>query len=285
MAVTAQLVKELRERTGAGMMECKKALVETNGDLEAAIEHLRKSGLAKADKKSGRVAAEGIIAPAQNGERAVLVEVNSETDFASKDMSFKAFAEQVAMAAMDKNISDVEALMAGDLEVARKELISRIGENIQVRRVEIIEGNNDELGVYVHGGRIAAIVKTKGGNSELNRDLAMHVAAFAPAFISAEHVPAEVLDKEREILVAQAEDTGKPPEIVEKMIEGRLRKQLAEMTLYGQPFVKDNDISVEQLLKKSDATVVESVRLMVGEGIEKEESNFAEEVMQQVKGG
>ncbi|GAB4181662.1 MAG: translation elongation factor Ts [Wenzhouxiangellaceae bacterium] len=290
MAVTAQLVKELRERTGAGMMECKKALVETDGDIEAAIEMLRKSGLAKADKKAGRVAAEGVIISAENADSGVLVEINSETDFVARDDSFQAFAKQVADAARQLGGDDIEALLAhkldsgNDIETERQALISRIGENIQVRRMVRMNVAGDNLGSYVHGGRIGVLVHLQGGDSELANDLAMHIAAFAPAYIDADQVPAEVLDKEREILIAQAKDSGKPMEIIEKMVEGRLRKHLAEITLVGQPFVKDNDITIEKLLKDKNAKVIAYQRLMVGEGIEKEESNFAEEVMQQVRG-
>ncbi len=288
MAVTASMVKELRERTGAGMMECKKALVETNGDLEAAVENLRKSGLAKADKKAGRVAAEGKIVIAEDGANAVLVEVNCETDFVAKDDNFLGFAELVAAEALAQGDTDVAALMAREvdgesLESRRQALVSKIGENIQVRRIERME-NAGGVGSYVHGGRIGVLVAVDGGDEELAKDIAMHVAALNPAFANVDDVPAEVLAKEKEILVAQAQDSGKPADIIEKMVEGRLRKHLAEITLVGQPFVKDGDVTVGKLLDQKGASVKGFTRLAVGEGIEKKEENFAEEVMQQVAG-
>jgi elongation factor Ts len=285
------MVKELRERTGAGMMECKKALVETQGDMEAAVETLRKSGLAQADKKAGRVAAEGRIALAvsNDGRQAVMVEVNCETDFVAKDESFNAFADAVAHNTLSENPPDVEALMAtrvdgATVEEARQALVSKIGENIQVRRF-VRTSTEGLLGAYVHGGRIGVLVDLAGGSEELARDLAMHVAAMSPEFVSADDVPAPVIAREKDILVAQAEGTGKPPEIIEKMVEGRLRKHLAGITLLGQAFVKDGDVTVAKLLDQSGATVRGFNRLAVGEGIEKKQENFADEVMQQVKGG
>jgi len=289
MSITAAQVKELRERTGAGMMECKKALVETSGDMDAAIEHLRKSGLAKADKKASRVAAEGAILDASSDGHSVLVEVNSETDFVAKDDNFRGFAEEVAQLALDAN--DVEALSAktmanGDsVEDARQQLVAKVGENVQIRRLSHMKVDNGAVGTYIHGGRIGVMVGVEGGDEALARDIAMHVAALNPAFRDAEDVPADVLEKEKEILVAQAADSGKPADIIEKMVEGRLKKHLAEITLTGQPFVKDGDVTVGQLLKNHDARVVEFVRLEVGEGIEKEETDFAAEVMQQARGG
>lgn len=291
MAVTATQVKELRERTGAGMMECKKALVETAGDMDAAIEHLRKAGLAQADKKAGRVAAEGKIALAitEDRRRAVLVEVNCETDFVAKDTGFNAFAEAVAAAALSTQASDVDQLMqapldGGTVEEVRQALVAKIGENIQVRRMAQ-RTTAGALGSYVHGGKIGVLVDVTGGNSELARDLAMHVAALNPAYVSENDVPEDVIAKEKEILAAQTEGSGKPPEIVEKIVAGRLRKRLAEITLLGQPFVKDGDLTVARLLSQQGARVNGFSRLAVGEGIEKKESNFAEEVMGQVKGG
>ncbi len=291
MTVTAGLVKELRERTGAGMMECKKALVETNADLDAAIEHLRKSGLAQADKKAGRVAAEGKIALALSvdGKQAVLVEVNCETDFVAKDDSFNQFADAVAANALSGDVADVASLMAthandSTLEEARQTLVAKIGENIQVRRFER-KSTAGTLGAYLHGGKIGVLVDVEGGNAELAKDIAMHIAALNPSFVAESDVPAEFLAKEKEILLAQVENSDKPAEIIEKMVSGRLRKQLAEITLLGQPFVKDGDITVAKLLQQNQASVKGFSRLVVGEGIEKKESNFAEEVMQQVKGG
>ena len=291
MAVTAAMVKELRERTGAGMMECKKALVEAGGDMDAAVEEMRKSGLAKADKKASRVAAEGrvVLAASEDGKQAVMVEVNSETDFVAKDGNFNGFASAVAANALNHSPADVEALMATDLdgvtvEEARQALIAKIGENIQVRR--FVRNNTvNTLGAYVHGGKIGVLVEVEGGDAELAHDIALHIAAMNPEFISDDDVPADVVAKEKDILVAQAADSGKPPEIIEKMVTGRLRKHLAGITLLGQPFVKDGDVTVAKLLKQKGAKVVGFDRLVVGEGIEKKEENFAEEVMAQVSGG
>ena len=291
MAVTAAMVKELRERTGAGMMECKKALVETNGDLETAIEFLRKSGLAQADKKASRVAAEGKIALAlaDGGKQAVMVEINCETDFVAKDASFIAFADAVASNTLNDAPADVDALMttsinSDSVEEARQALISKIGENIQVRRF-VRESTEGTLGAYVHGGKIGVLVDVSGGDEELARDLAMHIAALNPEYVSADDVPADIIAREKDILIAQAESSGKPPEIIEKMVVGRLRKHLSGITLLGQPFVKDGDITVAKLLEQKSASVNGFDRLAVGEGIEKKEENFADEVMQQVSGG
>jgi len=291
MSITASQVKELRERSGAGMMECKKALVETGGDIEAAIEHLRKSGLAKADKKAGRVAAEGAIIEAADASGAVLVEINCETDFVAKDDNFRAFADRVAELALAAGNDDVAALAevefeSGDsVEVRRQQLVAKLGENIQIRRIQRVAAEGGVIGGYIHGGRIGVLVSLEGGNEDLARDIAMHVAALNPPFVDADSVPADVLEKEKGILRAQAEDSGKPAEIIEKMIVGRLNKHLAEITLVGQPFVKDSDQTVGALLKSKGAKVRNFVRLEVGEGIEKEESDFAAEVMQQARGG
>ncbi len=291
MAVTAAMVKDLRERTGAGMMECKNALVETGGDLEAAVEHLRKSGLAQADKKAGRTAAEGKVALAvsDDNSKAVLVEVNSETDFVAKDDNFVTFADAVAQNALEHGANGLDAVMASNVngstvEEARQALVSKIGENIQVRRLAMLDSNG-VLGAYVHGGKIGVLVELEGGDESLARDIAMHIAAMNPEFISADDVPADVVAKEKDILVAQAADSGKPADIIEKMVSGRLRKHLSEITLLGQPFVKDSDLTVEKLLSQAGASVKGFERLVVGEGIEKEESDFAAEVMQQARGG
>jgi elongation factor Ts len=294
MAITAALVKELRERTGAGMMECKKALVESNGDIEAAIEAMRKSGQAKAAKKAGRIAAEGavIIALADDARRGVMVEVNSETDFVAKDGNFAGFAEKVAARALASNAADVEALLqeptdeggATTLGEAREALIAKIGENIQVRRMVRFEDTEGSLSSYRHGLRIGVVVELVGGDENLGKDIAMHVAASNPICVSADDVPAATLEKEREIFRAQALDSGKPEAIVEKMIEGRVRKYLEEVTLLGQAFVKNPDITVEKLLKQAGARVVRFARMEVGEGIEKREENFAEKVMAQLRG-
>ncbi len=288
MSISASMVKELRERTGAGMMECKKALVETGGDLNAAAEHLRKSGQAKADKKAGRVAADGRIVVAAEGNKAVIVEVNSETDFVAKDENFTAFSDAVAATALAAGTTDVEALSAETLpdgrtvELARTELISKVGENIGVRRIAFVESGG-VLASYTHGARIGAVVALEGGDEALARDIAMHVAASNPTCIDETGVPAETLENEKRILTEQALDSGKPAEIVEKMVLGRINKFLKEITLVGQPFVKDPDVSVGKLLKGAGATVSAFVRFEVGEGIEKKQENFADEVMKQIE--
>jgi elongation factor Ts len=287
MNITADTVKQLRERTGAGMMECKKALVETKGDLDAAAELMRKTGLAKADKKATRVAAEGTVAVERAGLSAVLVEVNCETDFVARSDEFLAFARELARVALDKAPPDLAALLAigaggSTMEDRRRALIAKIGENISVRRF-VRATAPGALGTYIHGGRIGSLVALTGGDEALAKDLAMHVAAVNPAYIDSNGVPAAVLDKEREILAEQTKGEKKPPEIIAKMVEGRLRKHLAEITLVGQPFVKDPDITVEKLLKKAGATVVQFVRYEVGSGIEKKQDDFVGEVMAQVK--
>lgn len=288
MAISASMVKELRERTGAGMMECKKALVAVDGDMDQAAEHLRTSGQAKADKKAGRIAADGKVVIAANGTRAALIEVNSETDFVAKDESFVAFVDAVAQSALAGNIAEVADLNAATLddgrtvEVARTELVAKVGENISVRRIEQI-ASNDQLGSYTHGSRIGAVVAMSGGDSDLARDIAMHIAASNPTCIDESGVPADTLERERRIFSEQAAESGKPPEIVEKMVTGRIAKFLKEITLVGQPFVKDPDLTVGKLLKNADATVTNFVRFEVGEGIEKKEENFADEVMKQIE--
>ena len=288
MAITAALVKELRERTGAGMMECKKILVETDGDVDLAIEELRKRGAAQADKKADRIAAEGTIVTLLDAGKGVAVEVNSETDFVAKDENFISFANQVASAALAGSPADVAALNASaadgglSVEEARQALIAKIGENITVRRFEVLNaGDGEVLGAYQHGNKISVLVKLANGNEELARDIAMHIAASKPVCVSADQVPAELLDKERQIFAAQAAESGKPPEIMEKMVEGRIRKYLNEVTLLGQSFVKDPDQTVEKLVKSAGAEVLSFVRYEVGEGIEKKEDDFVSEVMAQ----
>jgi elongation factor Ts len=283
--ITASLVKELRERTGAGMMECKKALTENAGDIQAAADWLRKTGLAKADKKASRVAAEGRIAMAQAPGKAVLVEINSETDFVAKDANFLAFTEAVAQAALEAG--DIDALKAAKLasgenvEEARSALIAKVGENVQVRRMARMDSGNT-VGAYVHGGRIGVLVEVKGGNAELARGLAMHIAAMNPPYISPAHVPADFVAREKEIALAQVKDSGKPAEILEKMISGKIAKTLAEISLTGQPYVLDTNITVEAALKAAGgAEVLSFVRLAVGEGIEKQADDFHAEVMKQ----
>jgi elongation factor Ts len=291
MTVTADAVKQLRERTGAGMMECKRALVETQGDLNAAAELMRKQGLAKADKKATRIAAEGVIAiaVAADGKSAAMVEVNCETDFVAREQDFRAFAQQVADVALARRPSTLADLMslplAGgeNVDERRRALVAKIGENIGVRRYAVLAASG-RLGAYVHGTRIGALVAVEGGEAELARDLAMHVAASNPKYLSPAHVEAHVIEKEREILTEQARGEGKPPEIVAKMVEGRLRKTLGELTLTGQPFVKDPDVSIEKLLKAAGAKVDRFERFEVGAGIEKRQEDFVAEVMAQVKG-
>ena len=291
MAITASLVKELRERTGSGMMECKKALVETDGDIDAAIDLMRKSGAAKADKKSGRTAAEGMIVFKSSGDNknAVMVEVNCETDFVTKGDDFLNFSSAVAQTALDQKPADIDALLATPLDGgeniadATKTLIAKVGENMNVRRF-VSKTTDGVLGIYLHGGRIGVMVELQGGDEALAKDIAMHVAASNPNCVSEDDVSAELIEKEKEIFSAQAAESGKPPEIVEKMVGGRIKKFLKEITLLNQPFVKDPDQTVGQLAKAAGATVVGFDRLEVGEGIEKKVENFAEEVMAQAQG-
>jgi elongation factor Ts len=289
MEITAQLVKELRERSGAGMMECKKALTQNNGDIDVAIEWLRKQGLAKADKKASRVAAEGRVVLAQQTGKAVLVEVNSETDFVAKDDSFVAFANEVAKTALASGVSDVETLKsaktsdASTVEEGRQALIAKIGENIQVRRMVRVDSANN-VGAYVHGGRIGVLVEVKGGSAELARGIAMHVAAMNPPYISQQYVPADFIAKEKEIELAKMseKEKAKPAEILEKIIGGKVNKIINENTLTGQPYVLDTNESVGNVLKKEGAEVLAMHRLAVGEGIEKPVGeDFATEVMKQ----
>ena len=291
MKITAELVKTLRERTGAGMMECKSALVETAGNIDQAADTLRKKGIAKADKKAGRIAAEGTIASAlsADGRQGVLVEVNCETDFVASGDDFRRFADEVAQAALALKGDSLEDLLAARLpggesvEETRRGLIARIGENIGVRRFARL-ASPGRLGRYLHRNRIGVLVAYEGGDPALGQDLAMHIAASKPVAVKAADVPADAVAKEREIFAAQAASEGKPPHIVEKMIEGRVRKYLAEITLLGQPFVKDADQTVEKLLAASGAQVLAFVRLEVGEGIEKKRDDFVGEVMRQVRG-
>ena len=288
MEITASLVKELRERTGAGMMECKKALTENNADIDAAAEWLRKSGLAKADKKASRVTAEGRVAAAGNGGKAVLVEINSETDFVAKDGSFVALCEAIAAAALASGAADVEALKSAKLasgetvEEARAAAIAKLGENIQVRRMVRVDGNNNVV-AYVHGGKIGVLVELTGGDADLARGLAMHIAAMNPPHNKAADVPAEFVAKEKEIELAKMsdKDKAKPADILEKIISGKINKIINEVTLYGQPYVLDSDKSVEQVVKAASADVVGFQRLVDGEGIEKVVEDYAAEVMKQ----
>ncbi len=289
MQISASMVKELRERTGAGMMECKKALTEANGDMEQAVEQMRITGLAKADKKAGNTAAEGmvLIQLAADGGKYAMVEINSQTDFAAKSEDFLGFANGVTESVLNSQPASVDdiSLNGKDLEEARKELVAKIGENIQVRR--FVCGNNagGQFAQYSHGGgRIGVVCEIDGGDEALAKDVAMHIAASNPVCIDESGVPADLLEKEKAILIAEAAESGKPAEIVEKMVQGRIKKYLAEITLVGQPFVKDPDQTVGDLLKAGGASVNMFHRLEVGEGIEKKEENFAEEVMAQVRG-
>ncbi|MCU7948184.1 MAG: translation elongation factor Ts [Candidatus Thiodiazotropha sp. (ex Cardiolucina cf. quadrata)] len=293
MAITASLVKELRERTGAGMMECKKALVETDGNVDAAIEQMRKSGQAKAAKKAGRIAAEGVIVLSFNEDstQASMVEVNCETDFVGKDDNFTSFAKAVAERVLAGGADEVKTLMEQPLHEgeettvnqAREALVSKLGENMNVRRFSRFQASSGKLVSYRHGVRIGVVLELEGGGDELGKDLAMHIAATNPVCLSADQMPQDLLDKEREIVAAQAKESGKPDEIVAKMVDDRMRKYLSENTLLGQAFVKDPDTTVEKLLKSKGASIIQYARFEVGEGIEKKQENFAEEVMAQAK--
>ena len=289
MAVTTAQIKELRDATGAGMMDCKKALIETDGDVEAANDFLRKSGLVKADKKASRVAAEGKIVVANEGGKAVMVEVNCETDFVAKDENFLSFADGVAKAALSVDGDDIDALLKADVdgesvEEKSKALVAKIGENIQVRRVASMGGADSTVGTYVHMNKIGVTVELEGGDEQLAVDVAMHVAAMNPAYATQEDVPAEDIAKEKEVLAAQVADSGKPPEIVEKMVEGRLRKYLEEICLVSQTYVKTNDKTVGKLLEEAGAKMKGFKRIAVGEGIEKKEEDFAAEVAKAAAG-
>ncbi len=292
MQVTAATVKALRDRTGAGMMDCKRALVETSGDIEAAVELMRKSGQAKADKRAGRIAAEGrvAIALAANQSAGAMVEVNCETDFVAKEDAFREFVDMVAARAVESRPDGVAALVElpvvggpTTIEERRRELVAKIGENITVRRLALLDAGDARVGAYVHGGRIGVLVEIEGGDDAVAKDLAMHIAASRPAAVGEADLPGEILAKEEDILRAQVAESGKPPAIQEKMVAGRLAKYLREVTLLGQPFVKDPERSVEKYLQAAGARARGFVRFEVGEGIEKRAENFAEEVMAQVR--
>jgi len=292
MAITASLVKELRERTGLGMMECKKALVATDGDIEKAIDDMRKSGQAKADKKASRTAAEGAVVTkiSADGKVAIILEVNSETDFSSRHDDFKSFCSNVADCVLANKESDVEKLKdlkieSGlTVETARLALVQTIGENIQVRRASVVESADGIVGGYIHGVKIGVLVALSAGDAELAKDVAMHVAASNPQVVNSDQVDPAILDKEKEIFTAQAKSSGKPDEIIEKMVVGRIKKFLKEITLVDQPFIKDSDVTVGALVKKSSADVLSFIRYEVGEGIEVEVVDFAAEVAAQVRG-
>ena len=286
-AVTSAMVKELRELTGLGMMDCKRALTESAGDMEMAIEGLRKSSALKAAKKADRTAAEGLLGMrvADDGSYAVLVEVNIETDFAARNEKFLAFLQRVRDHAFERRMTDVAAVLAGGLEAERETLVQEIGENVSVRRIALIEAAGGKVASYLHAdGRKAALVAVIGGDAELGRDLAMHVTAINPLVVSSADVAPEVVAKEREIFTAQSQDSGKPADIIAKMVEGRVRKFLAEVSLLDQPFVKDSNTRVGQLLMQKHARCAGFVRFEVGEGIDKVEKDFAAEVAAQVKG-
>ncbi len=288
--ITAGQVKELRERTGSGMMECKKALQQVGGDIEAAVELMRKAGQAKADKKAGRIAAEGLIVIKQAGGAAAIVEVNCETDFVTKNDDFRTFVDAVAETVLSGAPADLAALLAQSMdngqsvEQNRRECIAKIGENMNVRRFARLTSDQGALGCYLHGTRIGVLVELVGGDADLAKDIAMHIAASRPLCVSAEDVPADLVAKERDIFAAQAATSGKPANIIDKMVEGRLRKYFEEITLLGQPFVKNPEQSVGQLLKAHQATVTRFTRFELGEGIEKKSGDFAAEVMAQVRG-
>jgi elongation factor Ts len=293
MAISAAQVKELRERTGLGMMECKSALTETQGDMNAAIDLLRKKAGSKVEKKAGRTAAEGAVGVYLSPDRklAVMAEVNSETDFVAKGDDFQAFANAVAAAIAKHNPADVSAVAEIKLDngesvaKVREGLVAKLGENIGVRRFVRLAAKTGQVASYVHGRKIGVLVEISGGDEALGRDIAMHIAASRPECVSREQVPAELIAKEKEIFIAQAAESGKPADIIEKMVTGRINKYLGEITLLGQPFVKDPETTVEKLLKKANATVTGFTRYEVGEGIEKKSGDFAAEVMAQVKGG
>lgn len=291
MAVSANIVKQLRERTGAGMMDCKKALVKADGDLEKAVEEMRKAGQAKADKKESRTAAEGLVIAKQSDDnhQAIILEVNCETDFVARDGKFKEFANQLADEALRHNLTDPDKLSetvlpSGEtIEQRRKDLINQIGEKISIRRISIIS-EGDHISCYSHGGQIGVIVAIKGGDKALAKDLAMHIAASQPQSVSPDNVPQTVIDKEKEIFKAQARESGKPENIIEKMVSGKIDKFINEQSLEGQAFVKDPSIKVGNLLKDKNASVITFARYSVGEGIEKEQVDFGTEVMSQAKG-
>jgi elongation factor Ts len=291
MTVSAGLVMKLRERTGAGMMECKKFLIATNGDIEQAITEMRKAGQAKADKKADRVAAEGIIVVAKSADSrdAIIIEVNCETDFVARDENFTGFANKVAEVTLKSKAAEIEEVATqkisnGDhtIEQARQELVAKIGENIKLRRFERMHSEG-VIGHYLHGSKIGVMVSLKNGDESLAKDIAMHIAASRPIVVNKEQVPTDAIETEREIFTAQAKESGKPQEIIDKMIEGRISKFIDEVSLMGQPYVKDPNKKVGQLLKEKNAEVVSFIRFEVGEGIEKKEENFVAEVMAQVR--
>lgn len=289
--IKAALVMQLRDITGEGMMECKKFLIQTNGDIEKAITEMRKAGKAKAERKAGRVAAEGVVVIARSADEhsAVMIEINSETDFVARDEHFTDFSHKVAQSALKNKTQDIDSLAqqivsSGEsVEEARQELVAKIGENIKLRRIKNMQCDNGVVGYYLHGSRIGVLVAISNGDEPLAKDIAMHIAASKPLVVNRDQVPAEAIENERDIFTAQAKESGKPQEIIDKMIDGRINKFIDEVSLLGQPYVKDPNMKVGQLLKEKNAEVISFVRYEVGEGIEKKEDNFVEEVMAQVR--
>jgi len=287
--ITAQMVKELRDRTGAGMMECKKALVESEGNMDKAIETMRKAGQAKADKKSSRIAAEGVVTLVMKDGYANMIEINCETDFVAKDENFLEFVKVISDASIDSYKENLEDFMNSKnasgktIEETRLELVSKIGENVKIRRIKSIDGKDSYLGHYMHGSKIGVVVTLEKENDELAKDICMHIAAMKPSALNANDISKNDLEKEREIYMAQAKESGKPENIIQKMVDGKIKKYISEVTLVDQTFVKDNDITISELLKKNDNNVLSFHRMEVGEGIEKKDENFADEVMAQIK--
>lgn len=287
--ITAQMVKELRDRTGAGMMECKKALIESNGDMDIAVEAMRKAGQAKADKKSSRIAAEGIISfSMKDSSLANMIEVNCETDFVAKDENFLKFVKYISQASLEgyegnlDQFSNYKDSSGKTVEELRLELVNKVGENVKIRRIKSIQNNNGFIGNYLHGSKIGVVVTLEKENNELAKDVCMHIAAMKPLALNSSDISEEILEKEREIFKAQAQESGKPDEIINKMVEGKMKKYISEVTLLEQVFVKDNDLTIKDLLKKHNNNILFFYRMEVGEGIEKKDENFADEVMSQI---
>ena len=287
--ITAQMVKELRDRTGAGMMECKKALMEAKGNMDLAVDAMRKAGQAKADKKSSRIAAEGVISLSMNDSRANMIEVNCETDFVAKDENFLKFVNIISEESLKSFHGDLDNFnnstdsSGKTIEDIRLELVSKVGENVKIRRIQSFEKNNVYIGHYMHGNKIGVVVSLEKENEDLAKDICMHIAAMKPTALSSEDISNEDLEKEREIFMAQAKESGKPDDIAQKMVEGKIKKYISEVTLINQPFVKDNDMKISDLLSKHDNKILSFYRMEVGEGIEKKDENFADEVMSQIK--
>jgi len=287
--ITAQMVKELRDRTGAGMMECKKALIESKGDMDIAVEAMRKAGQAKADKKSSRIAAEGIISfSMKDSSLANMIEVNCETDFVAKDENFLKFVKYISQASLEgyegnlDQFSNYKDSSGKTVEELRLELVNKVGENVKIRRIKSIQNDNGFIGNYLHGSKIGVVVTLEKENNELAKDVCMHIAAMKPLALNSSDISEEILEKEREIFKAQAQESGKPDEIINKMVEGKMKKYISEVTLLEQVFVKDNDLTIKDLLEKHNNNILFFYRMEVGEGIEKKDENFADEVMAQI---